>query len=207
MNIPIQIPKIPLSWGIILALIVLLFLQRECSKCPKCPEYKITKDTIKIPGDKVPYKVKEYVPKPYYKDTGSTHWRNNPVDTMLILKDYFTKYFYNDSIYYIKTKGDTSCLVIIKEIISKNKIFNRELYVQNIKPQLIERTYISPAEKPRNKIYLGPVMTTTFKQSGIGIGGLLITKRNNGYSYSYDAINKFHTIGLFWKVGLRRNKY
>lgn len=210
MNIAFKMPKIPVSWGVIAVLLIIIFLQRECSRCPKCPEQKVTHDTIKVPGDKIPVLVTHYVPVPdtIYKDTGSTKWIPSKIDSLAVVLDYYSKPFYRDSIWYIDSKGDTSCLVILKEILFKNKIFDREVYVQNIRPQIIERTIITPAAKLKNKFFVGGSIgaspQTTDHSPQININALWQTKKDHIYYYSYGVLDKSHNLGTYWKIKISR---
>lgn len=76
-------------WIIIVVLLGVIFLQRECapsSECPECPE--VIYDTV---IDTIVYSDSVYIPLPVYRDTGSTHWLRFPVDTLQILSDYFAR--------------------------------------------------------------------------------------------------------------------
>ena len=144
MELPVQLSKfkLPMSWGIILVLLMLLFLQRECQRCPKCPEEKvITKTVVILTGDKVQVFIPTKAPKPVYIDTGSYHieykeGKASKIDTLAIIKDYLSKYYYNDTI------KDTSFVAIIKEVLYKNRIIDRQLYVQNLRQKIVNTTTV-----------------------------------------------------------------
>jgi hypothetical protein len=104
----------------------------------------ISKPPIKyLPGDSVPYAVYEGVPKPYNvyyplvtHDTirlpGDTQYVLKPIDTMFILKDYYAKVTYIDTI-----KNDSSALIVLNEVVTKNRIADRSMMFQNRRPTAI----------------------------------------------------------------------
>lgn len=205
MELPVQLSKfkLPMSWGIILVLLMLLFLQRECQRCPKCPEEKVITKTVVIPGDKVPVFIPTKAPKPVYIDTGSYHieykeGKASKIDTLAIMKDYLSKYYYNDTI------KDTSFVAIIKEVLYKNRIIDRQLYVQNLRQKIVNTTTVLPMPKLRNKIFIGAGLSSnlslTNSKPGVMGSVLLVTKKDHGYEYSYDVINKIHSVGMYWKL-------
>lgn len=180
-------------WIIIVILLLLLFLQRECNThqpCPECPE--IVFDTI---HDSVSYPVTIYVPKPIYKDTGTTKWRYHKIDTSQILADYFSKNFYLDTLL-----NDTNALIIIADTITRNKITYR-LPTINIFPHTItQTTYIKNNLTPNRKLFIGAGIGRNINQFGLSPSLMYITKKENAYTISYDILNKDICFTIFWKV-------
>lgn len=90
-----------------------------------------------------------YVPKPY-PVKGDTEYVEIPknVDTTAILKDYFAKIQYRDTINY-ETFGN----IIINDVISQNRIQSRTP-IFNLKLPTITETLIVK-ELPKNQIYFG----------------------------------------------------
>jgi hypothetical protein len=108
------------------------FLLRQCST-PPSPKIKYLK------RDSIPYTVYKGVPTPYavhHTDTvppydtvwqsGDTQYVLIPIDTMAIMKDYYSKVYYRDTV-----KNDSSAFIVLKETIFKNRISNREIVFQN----------------------------------------------------------------------------
>lgn len=120
--------------------IVTWFLLRQCSS-PVPTTFKY------VTGDLVPYAVFKGVPTPYavyHTDTippydtvwqaGDTQYVLMPIDTMAILRDYYSKVKYIDTV-----KNDSSALIVLNETIFKNRISNREVIFQNrVRTAIIE---------------------------------------------------------------------
>jgi hypothetical protein len=158
---------------------IMWFLLKQCSKTPE-PIIKY------IPGDSIPYTVYKGVPVPYavhYTDTlldtvwqdGDTEYVIQPVDTMRILKDYYAKVTYIDTV-----KNDSSALIVLNEVISKNRIANREVYFQNRRATAIieERTRavvlgfggtLNGLDASVGYRYNRDVFNLTYSKDGVGV--------------------------------------
>jgi len=114
--------------------IVVFILMKQCGP-------KNSVDVKYLPGDSVPYTVYKDKPVPKivtYRDTitdiitdtvivdGDTVVIIEPVDTTKILAEYYAKVEYNDTV-----KNDSSALIVIKEILYKNRIQDRLVRFQN----------------------------------------------------------------------------
>ena len=114
--------------------LVVFLLMKQC-----CPGKVV--DVKYLPGDSVPYTVYKEKPVPKivtYRDTitdiitdtvivdGDTVVIIEPVDTTKILAEYYAKVEYNDTV-----KNDSSALIVIKEILYKNRIQDRLVRFQN----------------------------------------------------------------------------
>jgi hypothetical protein len=114
--------------------IVVFLLMKQCGP-------KNSVDVKYLPGDSVPYTVYKDKPVPKivtYRDTitdtitdtvivdGDTVVIIEPVDTTKILAEYYAKVEYNDTV-----KNDSSALIVIKEILYKNRIQDRLVRFQN----------------------------------------------------------------------------
>lgn len=115
------------------AIIVFLLMEHCRPGCSPKVEY--------LPGDSIPYTVYKDKPVPYkvtYRDTitdtiidtvivdGETVVIIEPVDTTKILTEYYAKVEYNDTV-----KNDSSALIVIREVLSRNRIENRLVRFQN----------------------------------------------------------------------------
>jgi len=183
---------------IIIMLIGIIFLQRECHRCPKVQTITTT-DTI--PGDSVPYAVEVPKPIPYWIDTGSWHYQTQQIDTMAILRDYFARVYYLDTI-----MDDSSAFIAILDTITQNRIHGRKLYFANRKPtSIINTTTVLPSNE-KSKLYVGGMVAMNpGDKFDIGPSMMLITPRG-GYSYAYGVNEKSHTLTLVWKIKLQRKR-
>ncbi len=179
-------------WIIIATLLIVIFLQRECLVTQSHNSAETFYDTI---HDTLPYPVIHYVPKLIYQDTGSTKWRWQKVDTTAILKDYFSRHYYADTL-----ANDTNALIIVYDTISQNKIISRKPVIE-IFTHLIKQTTIQkvPAmAKPM--IYAGIGVGRNPNQFGLTGNVLYISRKDNAYSLSYDLLNHNLYFSMYWKI-------
>lgn len=134
-----------------IGLVIGFMLLRSCGPVQE----KIVTLSDTIYGDSVPYVVVQNKPVPYKVIRRDTIWMHDTIrliDTIEVLNDYYSAYFYSDTV-----KDDTSALIVLNEQITENKIEYRELIFQNRKVTTINNHY--PANK--NKIHLGAIGTLT----------------------------------------------
>ena len=183
-----------LTYLIILALVALLIIQNQCQH-PKQDNQPVS-DTIMITSiifDTITIHDTAYQPKYIYKDTGTT---KIIYDTVLILKDYFTKYFYSDTIL-----NDTSAQIIINDTIYKNRIISRLPKVKLYHP-VITNTILTSERHPERsrRVSAGFTIGGNLNQFNFGPALLLQTKKKTSYSLSYDLINKQVNLSLYWQL-------
>jgi len=112
--------------------IIVFLLMKQCQPAPKI-------DVQYLPGDSVPYTVYKNKPVPYkvvQKDTiveydtiikdGDTTYVVQPVDTANIMRDYYSQVHYLDTV-----KNDSSALIIVRQVIYKNRIDSMLVRFQN----------------------------------------------------------------------------
>jgi hypothetical protein len=129
------------------------------------------------------------------------------VDTMALLKDYYSKVSYNDTLRLSDSLGTVSILGTI----TQNKILDRT-FNASIKQRIIKDT-VNVKELPKTKIYYGPEggFNHTNLVSHLGIGVLVKTKKDRVYSlgvgYSNQRVDKtnltwtpYVSTGIFWRV-------
>ncbi len=164
------------------AAITLLFV-KSCSS-------PVNPDIVYIPGDSIPYTVYNNVPVPYeisYRDSipvhdtvwldGDTTYIIEPVDTMVILRDYFAKVYYKDTV-----KNDSSALIVLNETVSKNRIAHREVIFQNRRATAI-------IEERKKAIVLGAGANVKGLDVSVGYrmnrNVLNLTYSNHGFGLRY----------------------
>ena len=105
---------------IIVVLIALLLLQRSCSSTPKEDPQVITK--IETKYDTVTVNTTSYVPKWKTKYITQIDTFQAPIDTLSILKNYYAKYFYSDTL-----KVDSFGYAVINDTVTQNMILERDI--------------------------------------------------------------------------------
>ena len=186
---------------LIVVLAALLFLQRGCSSTPPVEPKVITEvitkwDTLKV-------ETKEYIPKYIKKTVVEIDTFQSPIDTISILKDYYAKYFYTDTI-----KVDSLGFIIINDTVTRNLISKRD----------VQSNIFIPTTTINNTIYL-------YKRElfgGISVGGMInpvqdespinyisgelmyVNKKRNVYGFGLGVDKDFLPIisgRLYWKIG------
>lgn len=188
-----------LHYAVIGLLLILLFLQRECSNCPDCPEAVNSHtevwhydSTIIKKEIAVPYPVEKLVP----------YGIPAIVDTSAILADYFARYVYDRILL-----DDSSAFIRLRDTTWRNRIMKSSLEFINRRPtQIVTNTTI--VSDKVNKVFVGPVVGGSLNGNLIvGAGALLVTKRDNGYQVLVDPFNRSLSLGAYWKISFRnKNK-
>jgi hypothetical protein len=173
-----------IAYWVIIALTV--YLTFKTVKKDADVVYEVIKETI--PGDSVPYPVKEYVPVVQWERINDTIIVNSPIDTQSILNHYFAVRYYSDTI------SDTSMLVIINDTVTQNMIAYRNVLMQNKRPIMIETTEIYNC-KP--KWFIGADVMLSDK-TGVGIQALRVNN-NHAWNIGYDLVNKGITAGYYFR--------
>lgn len=148
--------------------------------------------TITVPGDSIPFPVFVKVPVPIDSIVNDTFWKAMPVDTAEILKRYFSRYSYADTI------RDSTFVAILNEVISQNRIVDRKFQLQNLRSQAITYTTI---QEPKPSLYVGPSLTYNGKM-GLGVGGIWCNK-NNAIGVNFDVTNRI--VGVTYLLTLKTN--
>jgi hypothetical protein len=135
---------------------------------PKTAEKTVTQ-TITVPGDSVPYVVQVKVPVPVFIDH-IVDTNNMVVDTAAIIAKYLERVVYNDTI------RDSSMLAILNETVSRNRIVERKVWLQNLRPQAI--TYTTTVVEPSPQWLAGVSGNVIGGRIGIGAGVVYVRKRD-----------------------------
>jgi hypothetical protein len=134
------------------------------------------------------------------------------IDTAAILKQYYTKVLYKDTL----VLPDSLGTVNVTDTISQNKIFGRT-FNANVKQRIIKETTIVK-ELPKTQVFYG--FTGGFNKvdvvSNLGAGLLVKTKTDKIYQLGLGVSNKvgsdgtngtlstYISGGVFWKIKARR---
>jgi hypothetical protein len=170
---------------------VLLIVVVVCSagaliKC--CGHTTTITKTVMIPGDSIPYPVQVNVPVPHDSIITDTVFYPAQIDTAEILKHYFSKYHYQDTI------KSGSVTAILNEEVTQNRITNRQLWIQNLRPISVTNT-MSTTE---SRFYAG-LMATEFDNK-VGLGpSILYARRRDAFSLNLDILHPGITAGYYIK--------
>lgn len=180
---------------LIVVLVVLLFLQRSCSSTPVSEPEVITETVTK--WDTVSVVKTEYVPR--WKTRIETIHDTIPssIDTVAILKDYYAKYFYTDTI-----QIDTLGSIVINDTITRNLISMRD----------VQSNIFIPTTTITNTIYLykrefyGGFSIGTTNQAVQNINGelLYVNKKRDAYGFGVGLNPQWqpvYTVRMYWKIG------
>lgn len=203
--------KLDIKTILILGLIIIIILMRSCG-----PSEGVPKDEVKIDGKK--YQVIKHVVDTQYVPTvqveyrdGKTIYVDTPVyinvpenvDTNEVLKDYYAKYTYKDTL----NLNDSLGYITVIDTISKNKIFKRtfDAHVNKItiKDILIVQT------PPTNQFFIGGVagFDKVNLVNFVGPSLLFKTKKDKMYSLGIGYSNaKTISIqgGMYWRIKLKK---
>ena len=181
---------------LIVVLAVLLFLQKSCSTTPVDTE-PITKTEIIVKWDTINTVKTEYVPKYIKKTVVDIDTFQSPIDTVSILKDYYAKYFYTDTI-----KIDTLGTIIIKDTVTRNLIAMRDVQ-SNI---FIPTTTINNTVYLYKREFFGGISVGSTNQAVQNINGefLYVNKKRDAYGFGIGLNPQFqpvYTVRMYWKIG------
>lgn len=186
---------------IILILVGIIVFMSKCNKPKVVIENRVETETV-IEYDTVHIEHTEYVPKYYETIVTVTDTVPLVVDTTAILKDYYTKIFYRDTI-----SLDTLGFILLNDTITQNRIYSRsidsDIQIPVITNTIKETIYINNRE-----LYAGPVVN--FNTNGVNfIGGSLLLKDKLGHNF-YSSIGFDHNFNVTYQVGvnwkLQKNK-
>jgi len=180
---------------LIVVLAVLLFLQRSCSSTPKpkpevITEVEVRYDTIKVTETK-------YIPKYVEKTVVDIDTFNVPIDTLTILKDYYAKYYYIDTI-----EIDSLGTIVVSDTVTRNLISKRD----------VQSNLLIPTTTVNNTVYLnkrelyGGISVSGQPDQINLVGGELLyrNKRKQAYGFGVGVNPDFqpvYTVRMYWKVG------
>ena len=180
---------------LVVVLAALLLYQKGCSSTPPVEPEVITEvvtrwDTLKV-------FTKEYVPKYIRKTVVEIDTFQVPIDTISILKDYYAKYFYIDTI-----RVDSLGFIVINDTVTRNLISKRD----------VQSNIFIPTTTINNTIYLykrelfGGISVGSTPSAIQNLNGelLFVNKKRQAYGFGLGLNNNFdpiYTVRLYWKIG------
>jgi len=192
----------PVYYMIIIGVLIAVILLMKACNSGRKPSV-ITNTAIDTVWRKEAVETPVYVPQPYAvyypKEVpkyitkvvdGETKYI--PVDTSEILRDYFAKVVYKDTV------STTYGTVRINDTLTQNRIFNRQVFTDFTIPEITKTVTIS--EPKRTKVFAGISTAYDYKFS-LGPSLMVINKegrrayeigaKTNGKTVTYDAGVKF----------------
>jgi hypothetical protein len=183
-------------WILIIVLIILFVLQRECHRCQVCPEPTVTTSTSTIPGD--PYPVPYPVVKIERHD--SIIYKDVPadIDSASVAKAYYAEVYGKNRV----IADDTSVFVSIDWMVTQNSLKTVKPYIQNRRAKtVINNTYVTnPPEDQKNKYYIGIGTGGNLNQFDIAPAIALVTKKDHLYTFEYQVFGKEYWFHTYWKI-------
>jgi hypothetical protein len=142
----------------------------------------------------------------YHDTTIYVKLPSDPIDTISILKDYYSKKVYKDVIYLSDSLG----VVKVTDTISQNTIVSRK-YDTEVSQRYIKDMMIVK-ESQRNQVYYGPTMSFDGQNIINSVGGnlLLKTKNDKIYQVGMGLMNQSKELtpyingGINWKIRIKK---
>lgn len=181
---------------LIVVLVVLILLMRACQGGSDISEPQvITKVVTK--WDTLKVEKTQYIPKVVEKVVVDVDTFSTPIDTASILKDYYSKYIYTDTI-----QLDTLGSIIVTDTITQNLISYRD----------VQSKIFIPTTTITNTIYLnkrefyGGISVGATNQAVQNINGelLYVNKKRNAYGVGVGLNPQWqpiYTLRMYWKIG------
>jgi hypothetical protein len=200
---------------ILVILLIGVVVFQQCGRQTETPgeiisvdgkDYELLKHTIDTVYQEIEVEVPTYVPEYITKiETVEVEIPAN-VDSLQIIKDYFSKYEVKDTLL-LEGLGKG----YITDIISQNKIESRNIKWDYKIPTILDTKIVK--ELPKNQLYLG--LNTNFDKANVinsvGVGAILKTKRDRIYQLNSGVSNSitgetqpFVGGGLYWKIKIRK---
>lgn len=181
---------------VILILGICLLWLTQCRRTEPIIE-EIVKTEVVTKWDTVEVAKTEYVPKIVERVVVNIDTFSIPIDTVSVLKDYYAKYFYTDTI-----QIDTLGSIVINDTITRNLIAMRDVQSNIFIPTT---TITNTVYLNRREFYGGISITGQPTQLDFINGELLYKgKKRNAYGIGVGINNQLepiYTFKVLWKIG------
>ena len=118
------------------------------------------------------------------------------IDTLAILKKYFTEYAYSD------TTKDSNIIIVNRYWVTQNKILpdSSHTWYKLLREKVVTNTVVAP-----NKIYLSVGMQIGFSKTSFLLSPelLLTDRKRRSYGLGYDIINQMYTGKIYIPLKLK----
>tara|TARA_R110000796_G_scaffold5470_1_gene20410 strand:+ start:1680 stop:2273 length:594 start_codon:yes stop_codon:yes gene_type:complete len=187
--------------NLLIVVLVIILLLRSCGGDKDIISTKISEPTtitkVEIRYDTIQTVVNKYIPKWRDRIVIKTDTILASIDTLAILKDYYAKYVYSDTLMI-----DTVGYAIINDTITRNSIFSRNVTTNILIPTITQTNtvYINKSEW-----YWGLNLTGRSSQINYLGGGLLYKSKNkNIYGLGAGVNQNFQPVisaSYYMKIG------
>jgi len=190
-----------LPWILIIVLMALLFLQRECHHCPECePVAKVdTTKTVRVDSFAYPVSVYKPMAVPANNFIFAFGSRLSRADSLKIFNVFFSRYYYIDTLV-----NDTNALLILEDSVYQNQIVWRKKTFQIFPKTVFQTRFVNVAADPSRKFFAGVGVGRKPTEFSLSPSLMYISKRENAYTLSYDLINQDIYFTIFWKIKFHR---
>ena len=181
---------------LIVVLVVIILFMRSCDGGNDPIEPKvITK--VEVRYDTIETIKETYVPKWKIKIVTEIDTFQTPIDTVAILRDYYAKYFYSDTL-----QIDTVGYAIINDTITQNTILARDIRTNILIPTttITKEIYLN-----KNEFYWGLGLQGRTDQINY-LGGELLyrNKKRQVYGFGLGVNQDFQPVlsgRMYWRIG------
>lgn len=165
---------------IIVSIFIILYFYKSCNPDTVKTEIIIETDTIIVKDTIIdtiqtePTLITEYIYIP----------KNIDIDTPNIIRRYFSKKLYSDTI------KDENFLIVINDTLYQNEVFSREVYKELYKDTVFiyeKVKMVNTDSIPADNYLSAGIVLTTEKNL---YGNLYYTKNNNTYGIGYNPLNR-----------------
>ena len=180
---------------LLIAIVIVLLLQRSCDSKPRDTE---TITTIVTKYDTIHTTTQEYIPVWNTRIIHDVDTITEYIDTTVVIQDYYTQYNYKDTV-----DLDSLGYIVINDTLFKNKLQSRQVLCNIIIPTT---TITNTIYENKREFYvgLGTNVTTKGNINFVGAGLLFKTKRKQIYGLGLGLDNQFTPIitgHMYWKLG------
>ena len=203
--------KLDIKTLLLIALVIIIVLMRSCDGSGSKPgetikidgkKYEVLKhtiDTLIVPHDTIVYRKGKdiYHEVPVYRIVPIN------IDTLAILKDFYAKRVYIDTL----RLSDSLGYIVVNDTISENSLLGRLWTAQVNKTTIKEQIIVK--ELPRNQVYIG-VVGGFDKVNIVNFAGpslILKTKTDKVYSVGVGYVGSGAISvqgGIYWKIKLKK---
>lgn len=187
------------SFAMVLLLVLMLIIQRECHHCPAFPEVPKPQTTVQIKVDTLYYPWVVPVPQIEFRDTGSWHQAFQPIDTAAIVLEFLTK-----NVYHRTLINDTNALITLTDTIFQNKLCHGYIQAQFYPHTRIITQTTTFTPPTRSKLFLGAEIDIFPMDYTFAPSILFLSKKDHAYSFSYNPFTQNVRFSTWWKLRFRR---